>query len=253
VKALDFLTKSAEMGYRDAQWRLGTFYFHYSKSDYDKKTSFNWIQKAAKSGHIEAQTRLGCFLEFGHGTAISHNRAFRYYHLAAQKGDPEAQYHVGRLYLMGQGVQTNNELVEYWLIKSSNNGFTMAEELLNSQYVDCPECNVAGYRTCRDCDGDGSRHFRSCDGYRRDRNGKTCLACDGTGLVSCNRTVQCSKCLGQGKGVMEICPNCSGTGEVTLKDGSIGICGENFGDYVTQSYISANHLLFGTRSEENYC
>jgi len=253
ANVVNLLTKSAEMGNRDAQFKLGSFYFLYYTNDYDKAKSYNWMLKAANSGHVEAQTRLGSILEYGHGTMISYEEAFKYYLMAAESGDPEAQFHVGRFYMTGQGVNMNAELGEAWLIESSNNGFTLAEELLNSRYVDCPRCHGTGWDVCKDCNGRGTRHCRACDGYRKDRYGKTCLSCDGRGLVSCNTEVQCKMCYGYGRGVLEQCTSCNGTGQIRHKDGSTATCGEHFNDLLSEYIIGGLAEAFGETKNEMYC
>ena len=253
ARAVKFLTTSAEMGNRNAQVKLGSHYFLYSKNDAEKKKSYEWFLKAANAGDVEALTRVGFALEYGDGVEVSLEDAFQFYYKAAMKGNPEAQFHVGRLYIGGQGVEYNVELGWDWLSKSSLNGFTLADDILNSQYVDCPRCNGSGIDVCEDCKGRGTRHCRSCNGYGEDSRGKSCLSCNGNGIVSCAREVECEYCYGYGKGVLETCSNCNGTGEITHQDGTVAVCGEHFNDLIVNYFMEGLSSAFGEKKKEEYC
>lgn len=93
----------------------------------------------------------------------------------------------------------------------------------------CPKCDGGGTQTCSDCDGAGRRHCGNCEGTGVDRDGRSCLTCDARGIVGCATEENCSMCAGDGNGTYITCPNCKGTGQITLENGNSVTCGGNGG------------------------
>ena len=90
-KALEWLTKSAQQGYEDAEYPLGDLYFdRFSKGEdmiQNLMKSYSWYQKVADRGDAEAQCRCGmlCF-------AMEADDKARYWlEKAAARGLKEAQ------------------------------------------------------------------------------------------------------------------------------------------------------------------
>ena len=63
AKALHWYRKAAEKGHKDAQWKLGEYY--YNSGYYEP--AVEWYRKAAKQGHQDAQFKLGKCYYYGTG------------------------------------------------------------------------------------------------------------------------------------------------------------------------------------------
>ena len=93
--ALQEWSPLAEQGDRDAQYNLGTLYYH-AEQDYANATK--WWRKAARQGHARAQHDLGSLYTLGLGVPQSDVEAAKWFRLAAEHGHPLAQYNLGASY-----------------------------------------------------------------------------------------------------------------------------------------------------------
>ena len=71
-----------------------------------------------------------------------YNEAFNLFKNAAEKGNPDAQFWVAYKYLHGDGIQTNDEESEKWLIKSVKQNNAMAQWLLGILYLEGKENDI---------------------------------------------------------------------------------------------------------------
>ena len=76
------ITKAAEQGYADAQFRLGMRYYSGRGEDYTE--AVKWFRKAAEQGYADAQYLLGMQYEQGIGVPEDPREAARWYAKAAE-------------------------------------------------------------------------------------------------------------------------------------------------------------------------
>lgn len=124
------LTRAAETGNADAQFKLGVVY-HFGKGaekNYDK--ALHWYRKAARQGHGAAANNLGNMYNKGLGVIRDRKEAVHWFRKAARQGHRAGQYNLGQMYQRGLGVQRDREEAIYWYRKSSAQGFKLAEKQL---------------------------------------------------------------------------------------------------------------------------
>ena len=99
---------------------------------------------------------------------------------------------------------------------STTNNYKLQQNSSNT--IQCPSCDGLGYEIgCPRCNK-GNIHCRSCYGNRYDRNGRVCLACNGTGIVICDNCggsystfeKKCFHCDGKKILKLELCTSCKG-------------------------------------------
>ena len=104
-KAAQYLLKSAEMGYSEAQFELGVNYHSGSdmiERNYNEATK--WFEKAAQHGDVDAMFNLGlCYLE-GMGVEKNLKKAFEWFEKGWADGDVSCGYNLGLCYLEGTGL-----------------------------------------------------------------------------------------------------------------------------------------------------
>lgn len=104
AQAAQAYLEAAELGHRQAQYRLGELLVSGKGLQHDPVAAHQWIRRAAKQGVLDAQATLGSMYEFGVGVMADRTEAERWYLLAAKKGDVPAMVGLGRLYyLKSQG------------------------------------------------------------------------------------------------------------------------------------------------------
>lgn len=86
--------KSAELGYADAQFKMGQIYYHGLYSEYVNQHNYDL--------------------------------AFKWYSLAANQNHPHAQSFLSKMYEKGQGVPQSNIEAKNWHAKALSNGCWMA-------------------------------------------------------------------------------------------------------------------------------
>ena len=145
-KGLDYVRKSADMGYIDAIYRMGYFYetgnfvgevdhekalsyyklladngvaagyfkmgLYYELGDggveADSVKSVEYYRRAADLGHGEAMCYLGDFYRIGQFLPKDGKKAFEYYAMADSVGEEIGTYYVARSYLEGCGVDIDS-------------------------------------------------------------------------------------------------------------------------------------------------
>lgn len=91
LNALDYLRRSAELGYPQAQVVLGYFYDTGSLVTQDQGQAADWYRKAAKQDDRLADWLLGRLLYRGNGVPRDLNAAETWLQRAANQGDPFGQ------------------------------------------------------------------------------------------------------------------------------------------------------------------
>lgn len=98
--ALQWLTRAAEGGWRQAQLDLGGVYLEGGKGvTADPVQAFDWFTRAAAQGSAEAEFYLGHILYNGLGRAADKPAAMAHWRKAADAGIGEAQYRLAHLLL----------------------------------------------------------------------------------------------------------------------------------------------------------
>lgn len=97
-----------------------------------------WLREAAEYGIVEGQMRLGMVYEHESGVPQDYMEALKWYLTAGLKdaGKPssDAQWHLWRLYSEGKGVKQNEAIANRWLIRSADNGHSIAQLELGRHY-----------------------------------------------------------------------------------------------------------------------
>jgi hypothetical protein len=101
---------------------------YYREGNY--KEAVRWFRKSAEQGFVEAQYNLGTMCLEGQGLVQSDNEAAMWFRKSAEQGLANAQYNLGKMYFEGRGlVQSDSEAVK-WLRKASEQGFAEASYTL---------------------------------------------------------------------------------------------------------------------------
>jgi TPR repeat protein len=66
--------------------RVGKVYFNASQIKNNSHASFRWLSRSAEQGNMEAQFRLGGLYALGYGTAKHFPDAYKWYTKAAVQG-----------------------------------------------------------------------------------------------------------------------------------------------------------------------
>ena len=133
TKAVDWLTKAADLGHAQAMVYLGNCLYHViGYIDYKKAVS--WFRKAAELGLARGENNLGvCYLN-GKGVEEDKAEAFRLFRKAAAKDYAMAQFNVGRCYYFGLGVEENWPEAVKWFEKAAEQGIVGAMPYLGDVY-----------------------------------------------------------------------------------------------------------------------
>ena len=133
AKALEFYTKSAELGYAKAQYQVGYMYRFGVGVKIDHKKAVEWYLKAANQGDARAQCHLGSEYKFGKVNGLGKDdyaEAVKWYSKAAEQGDALAQYFLGQMYHEGKGVEKDLKKAVEWYKKAAAQGEENAKTAL---------------------------------------------------------------------------------------------------------------------------
>lgn len=119
--ALKYFQKSADQGYKNAQYALGNL-FHRERK-YVEALSF--YKMASDQGSSNARFRYALMLDSGVGIPRNPETVFRYFHLAADGGHREAQFHLARLYACMNGYYNLTQALLYFK-KADDQGYPSA-------------------------------------------------------------------------------------------------------------------------------
>ena len=163
TQAVEWFTKAAEQGLKDAQFNLGLCYDKGQGVAQNYAEAVKWYTKAAEQGDARAQYNLGFCYDNGQGVAQNYaeavkwytkaanqgfvpsyaalsacyydtkaySKAFKWAQKAAEAGDATGMFFLGVMYAQGEGVKADKQMAIQWLTKAANKGFKPARELLN--------------------------------------------------------------------------------------------------------------------------
>lgn len=100
------LLKAAGDGSARAQDELGAYYQFY-ENNYEE--AFKWYRKSAEQGFADAQYNVGSSYDFGQGVERNPQEATKWYRLAVAQNHSWAQYNLAISYLNGSGVPKNQQ------------------------------------------------------------------------------------------------------------------------------------------------
>jgi TPR repeat protein len=131
TEAIELLTPLADQSNPQAQFRLGIMYYYGQGVPEDEKVAVNWLTKAALQGHRDAMFELGNAFLLGHEApklvAEPDREASLWYFRAASAGHAEAQYQLGLLFLAGKGVISSRKEAVKWFKKAAAQGHAEAK------------------------------------------------------------------------------------------------------------------------------
>jgi uncharacterized protein len=117
-QAADWYRKAARQDDRLAEWLLGRLYYTGTGVPRDLNTAESWLQKSANQGDPFGQYLLGLVrLE-----RSDYPKAADWFRKAALQGLPLAQQHLGELLKQGQGVNEDKFEAYVWLLVSFDAG-----------------------------------------------------------------------------------------------------------------------------------
>jgi len=122
LKALEYFSKSAALGYNNAQNNLAWMYEKGLGVEPDLHKAMELYQEAANNGYVSAYCKIGEFYSNGKGVTPDPKKAFDNYMVAAEQKDGYAQYIIGRCYDIGYGVKKNDEQAFRWYKASAEQG-----------------------------------------------------------------------------------------------------------------------------------
>lgn len=114
-KAVAYFTKSADQGFRSAQYNLGVIFARGDGVAQDPEAALKWYGLAAAQGHPTAQFNLGVFYRDGLGTAADGRKAVEWFTRSAENGNVFAQINLARIYTLGKVVPKDLTRAYMWL------------------------------------------------------------------------------------------------------------------------------------------
>lgn len=137
-QALSFITKAAQAGESEAQYRLCLMLRQgQGVKTPDAKEAYVWCKKAAEQGYGPAEYETAASLYTGQGVEKDVAAALDYYMRASRKSVPEAQYALGRLYEEGTGgVKQSYYQARTLYMWASGKGYAPATYRVGTLYED---------------------------------------------------------------------------------------------------------------------
>jgi TPR repeat protein len=103
---------------------------------YNEQTAVEYIRRSADVGYAPAQVMLGSFYETARFVARDPGQAADWYKKASRQGDPVGSWLLGRLYYTGSGVPHDLNLAAAALQKAASQGDPFGEYLLGMVLVE---------------------------------------------------------------------------------------------------------------------
>lgn len=128
--------KLASLGEIESQFELGENYANAKCSTFNQEKAEYWLTKAAEGGCQEYQWRLGIAYASVDFDIISYDsdRAIYWMSRAATQGDPWYQGKLGTMYSSGEEIPQNFEKAIFWLTKAAEQKETDFEALENETW-----------------------------------------------------------------------------------------------------------------------
>jgi TPR repeat protein len=126
LNAVDYIRRSAELGYAPAQVVLGSFYDTGNRLSQNSGEAVDWYKKAAKQDDRLAAWLLGRLYYTGFGIPRDLSAAESWLQKAADQGDPFGQY------LLGMSRLERNDYAQAaeWFLKAAMQGLPQAQQQL---------------------------------------------------------------------------------------------------------------------------
>ena len=121
-QAADFWKEAAEQGHAKAQYKLGFYFYTYSRKSTKDNRAFFWYSQAAEQGDADAQYELGFLYGYGLGTLRDIRKSRCWFEKAAMQG------HAGAALILGERCEEkthNYKKAADWYMKAA-------------QYAQCP-------------------------------------------------------------------------------------------------------------------
>ena len=115
-EAVKWYTKSADLGYKEAQYTLGALVFQRQIRSISYSQAVTYYEQAAKQGHVKSQLNLGMLYFRGDVIAQDLPAAVQWLSLAASNNNSEAQGYMAQLYQQGAGVEQDTVKAAMWLM-----------------------------------------------------------------------------------------------------------------------------------------
>jgi len=132
---LQALIQEAELGNREAQFKLGYLYNKGQGVTKNITKAVYWLRKAVEQNHAGSQCFLGLMYLKGLEEFPKDNKKAVYLLTkSAEQEVPFAQLWLGRVYLNGEVVPQDYQRAFYWLNKATRNGDIEAPAILGSMY-----------------------------------------------------------------------------------------------------------------------
>lgn len=117
-----WMLQSAEAGFDEAQFSVGTMYWFGDGIELDNKSAVLWLEKAAEQGHILAMSTLATHYESGSEDRDS-KKVFEWSLKAAQAGYEPFYVLIGDYYRDGiDGVKKDYKQAFFWYEKAAESG-----------------------------------------------------------------------------------------------------------------------------------
>jgi len=126
-KILELANQNDPLAMNELGWRYdkGTDRFRM-----DKTKAYHWYLKSADTGYRIAQYNVGSMMHFGsypENPTPNYNAALEWYIKAANQNEPDAQYQAGYLY---ETIYNDLENAIRWYLRACNNGQSQARTCL---------------------------------------------------------------------------------------------------------------------------
>ena len=184
-KAIEWLTKSAEQGHRDAQYHLGSILLRgfpdASKKENQRamnpREGAKWLEKAADQGCATSAFRLGCCYTTGDDVAVNLSKALKFNLMAAEhsgKHQAEASFNVAYACEHGEGTCVDLSRAAFFYERAATSGCLqscnrLGEMLFLGTGVAVDQKKAAGLyqRAALLGDSDGEVNLGKCPLYMR--------------------------------------------------------------------------------------
>ncbi|PPD12595.1 tetratricopeptide repeat protein [Methylophilus sp.] len=120
-EAVKWYTKSADLGYKEAQYLLASLVFQRQTQSISYPQAVTYYEQAAKQGHVKSQLNLGMLYLRGDVIAQDMPAAVKWISQAASNNNSEAQGYLADLYQQGAGVEQNTVKAAMWLLLATQN------------------------------------------------------------------------------------------------------------------------------------
>lgn len=120
-EAVKWYTKSADLGYKEAQYTLASMVFQRQIQSMSYPQAVTYYEQAAKQGHVKSQLNLGMLYLRGDVIAQDMPAAVHWLNQAASNNNSEAQGYLADLYQQGAGVEQDTVKAAMWLILATQN------------------------------------------------------------------------------------------------------------------------------------